>query len=130
MKNTEIDFYSEFEGEDEIVFFIKTGEYTKELRMWHRYLDMILMRIEVPEYEPWTSLAYYYHLMLGWEIEKNWQIPNLEEALLQLQSIKIEVDETKKQRYDNAEYRILSEMINIISEAICKKIPVYINKID
>ena len=119
MKNIEIDFYSEFEGEDEIVFFIKTDEYTKELRMWHWYLDMILMRIEVAEHEEWTSLAYYYHLILGWEVEKNWQIPNLEEALSQLQSITIEVDDTNNQIYNNAEYRILSEMIIGIIHLYC-----------
>ena len=46
-------------------------------------------KIEPSEEDGWTGLAYYRNLLLGWYREENWYIPNLEEALSQLQSIEL-----------------------------------------
>ena len=128
MKNIDIDFYDEFDGEVEIIFSIITNNYTKRLRIWSGYFDTIMMKIEPLKDDGWTSLSYYYHLMIGWDIEDNWQIPNLEEALLQLQSIEIEPNYSDKYIYYNAEFRILAEIISILSEAIHEKVSVYIHR--
>jgi hypothetical protein len=126
MKNIEIDFYNAFEGDEEITFSISTDEYKKTLRIWHGYFWEIMDKIEPSEEDGWTSLAYYHHLLLGWNREENWYIPNLEEALSQLQSIELLPDYSTNQKYYNAEYRILAEMIDMISEAIDRKLKVYV----
>jgi hypothetical protein len=127
MKDIELDFYSEFDGDTEIIFIIKTDNYQKKLRIWSGYFSQIMRMIEMPEDTPWSGLAYYFHLMIGWQ-EDYWQIPNLEEALLQLQSIKLEPDYSNNQIYPNGTYLILSEMINMLSESIDKNLPVYIQQ--
>ncbi len=126
MKNIQIDFYSGFEGDEEITFSINTDEYTKTLRIWRGYFWQIMDKIEPSEDDGWTGLAYYHNLLLGWYRAENWYIPNLEEALSQLQSIKLLSDYSTNQIYYNAEYRILTEMIDMIEEAIDKKLKVYI----
>jgi hypothetical protein len=126
MKNIEIDFYSGFEYDEEITFFIDTDNYKKVLKIWRGYFEEIMCKIASSEDDGWIGLAYYYHLMIGWDRNENWYIPNLEEALSQLQSIKLLPDYSTDQIYYNAEYRILAEMIDMISEAIDKKLKVYI----
>jgi hypothetical protein len=127
MNNIEIDFYSNFEDEDEIEFFI-IAESVKKIRMWAGYFHTILRHIEVPPDTDWTGLVYYDNLLIGWHKEKNWQIPCLEEVLSQLKSVKIPMDDL----VNNMDYKparnILTEMINIVSEGIDKGFPVYINK--
>lgn len=129
MKEIEIDFYSGFDDDTEIIFLIETDEYRKRLSIWHFYFDNIMGKIE-PENGEWTNMAYYYRYMVGWDREENWKIPNLDMALLQFRSIKLIPDNRTTQMYFNAEYRILGEIIDILSEAIEKKVNVYMSKLD
>jgi hypothetical protein len=83
-------------------------------------------QIEPSKERGWTGLAYYYHLCIGWEEEKNWQIPNLAEALLQFKKISLPM----KGEYSHSIYecseQVLAEIINMLSEAIERKLSVYI----
>ena len=128
MREIEIDFYSGFDDDTEIIFSIETGEYRKKLSIWHFYFEKIMDKIE-PENDEWTNIAYYYRFMVGWDREENWKIPNLDVALFQFRSIKLTPDNRNNQMYFNAECRILAEIIDILSEAIDKKVDVYIKKI-
>jgi hypothetical protein len=129
MKDIEIDFYSGFDDDNEIVFFIETDKYKKKLRIWQGYFDEIMKKIELEDHD-WTGIAYYYNLLLGWNVEENWQIPNIEKVLLQFKNIELTPDCQVGQIYYNAECEILKEIIKILSEAIDKNLSVYIRKIE
>lgn len=66
MNNFYEKYYSEFEGEPEIILSIeeKNG-YKREFGIWGGYFDTIMLQVK-PKEEGWTSLAYYYHLNIGW----------------------------------------------------------------
>jgi hypothetical protein len=128
MREIEIDFYSGFDDDTEIIFSIETDEYRKKLSIWCFYFEQIMDKIE-REDDEWTDIAYYYHFMIGWDREENWRIPNLDAALLQFKSIKLIPDYRVNQMHYNAKCRILAEIIEILSEAIEKKVDVYIIKI-
>jgi hypothetical protein len=75
-------------------------------------------------------LVYYYDKIMDFNNEdKGCQISNLDKILLELQSIKLIPDNRTDQIYYNAGYRILSEMIDMITEALDKKMSVYIQAI-
>jgi hypothetical protein len=127
MKDIEIDFYTAFDGDEEIVFFEKIGNYIKKIRIWQGYFRGIMDRMEQQD-DNLTCLYYYHNMNIGWNDDESWKIPNLEEALLELKSIEIPVDNSTDKIYDNAEQRILNELIIMVSEAIDKKSSVYIQR--
>ena len=129
MRNITIDFYTKFEGENEIIFLIKSDNYEKRLRIWSCYFDEIMMKIEPSEDHGWTGLAYYSHLLIGWHTEINWQIPDLTEALFQFQSVKLPQDDPDNNLDYETDRKVLVEIINMILEALEEKIPVYILEI-
>jgi hypothetical protein len=128
MGNIEMDFYSGFEDEQEIEFFSITNLGMTKIRMWIGYFRMILRQIKTPPDTDWIGLVYYDNLLIGWHEEKNWQIPCLEEVLLQLQVLRIPIDDPVNNMDYEPVQKILIEMINIVSEGIDKCFPVYINK--
>ena len=128
MQDIEIDFYSGFEDDEEIHFFIKTELSTRKIKMWIGYFRTILRSIKTPSDIPWTGLAHYNNFHLGWHEESNWQIPDLEEVLFQLQHIELPVDDPMNHMDYSPQREILVEMISIISEGIEKNLPVYINQ--
>ena len=80
-------FYDGFEGELEIHFICKTREQVNRLIIWEGYFDEIMYQIE-PVDGYWTSLAYYYHLHIGWyDEEGSWKVENPEEAVNQFRTI-------------------------------------------
>jgi ribosomal protein S17E len=121
MKNIEIDLYTGYEGESEIVVEVTTDIFSKKVRIWRGYFSRIIKYIK-PHNNTWTGLAYYYHLVIGSTEEDHWQIPDLEEALSQLKNINIPEDE---QMYE-VKTQVLPEIINILSKGIEEKVPVYI----
>ncbi|WP_127533291.1 hypothetical protein [Paenibacillus kobensis] len=88
------DFYSGFEGEAEIIFSFENSEDQKvQLKIWIGYLDSIMAAIQ-PNENGWSGLAYYYHTDTGWFEETPWRIPDIGDALNNLQSVsKIELDQ-------------------------------------
>jgi hypothetical protein len=128
MNNIEIDFYSGFEGEEEIEFFSTRELHTKRIRMWIGYFRTILRQTQTPPDTDWTGLVYYNNLLIGWHEEKNWQIPCLEEVLFQLENAKIPIDDPINNIDYEPERKILVEMINLVSEGINESFPIYINK--
>jgi hypothetical protein len=123
MENIEIDFYTKFEEDREIRFSIKTDNYTKIIRIWEGYFNEIMEEVELSDDGTWTSLAYYYHLLEGWYKEDNWQIPDIEKALLQLQNIKFSHDRHIQKNANT----VLVEIVNLLLEAIERKTPIYIS---
>jgi hypothetical protein len=128
MNHFDIDFYSGFEDEEEIQFLIQTNSHTKKIRMWIGYFRSILRQIKTPLDNNWTGLVYYNNFLKGWHEEENWQIPCLEEVLLQLKSLELPVDNPIDNMDYEPERKILLEMINIVSEGIEKSFPVCVNK--
>lgn len=87
MDGTVLDFYSGYEGEGEIQFIqILGNEKTYTIRIWDGYFDDIMEKIE-PEVGGWTNLAYYYNLAEGWYDESPWKIPNISDALRQIEQV-------------------------------------------
>jgi hypothetical protein len=121
MKNIEIDLYTGYEGESEVVLSITTDVFSKKVRIWRGYFSRVIKYIE-PDKNTWTGLAYYYHLVIGSTEEEHWQIPDLEEALSQLKSISIPENE----QMHEVRTQVLPEIMNVISEGIEAQVPVYI----
>jgi hypothetical protein len=90
----------------------------KKIRMWTGYFRSILRQIKTPSDTNWTGLVYYNNLLIGWHEEKNWQILCIE----------LPVDNPIDNMDYEPERKILSEMINIVSEGIEESFPVCINK--
>jgi hypothetical protein len=93
----ENNFYKGFEGEPELVFTQVVNDHKKILRLWEGHFDTIIQHVSVSTDGNWKGLAYYYHLCLGcWDDDqKDWQIPDTAEALIQLQEIKIQEEDTQ-----------------------------------
>jgi hypothetical protein len=128
MNDIDMDFYSGFEDEEEIEFFVQTNSRTKKIRMWIGYFRTILRHIKTSPDVGWTGLVYYDNLLIGWHEEKNWRISCLKEVLLQLKGIELPVDNPVNNLDYEPERKILVEMISIVSEGINGNFPVYINK--
>ncbi|WP_051775393.1 hypothetical protein [Paenibacillus tyrfis] len=88
------DFYTGFEGEPEIIFFFQEFDAQKVVvRTWIGYFDSIMMATQ-PNENGWRGLSYYYHTDTGWFEETPWRIPDLRDALIDLQSVnKKELDQ-------------------------------------
>jgi hypothetical protein len=123
MQNTEVDFYSGYEGDDEIIFTMKSSNCCqKKLRIWDGYFHSIINQVKLSDDGSWPGLAYYYHLRIGWYEEDNWQIPNINEALLQFKNICLPSD---RPIYEISS-QVLVEIINILSEAVETDSPIFI----
>jgi hypothetical protein len=127
MQEIKIDFYSEFDEDTEVTLSFQTDEYRKTISIWHFYFENIMDKMEEIEDE---SLCFYhlYRHLIGWERDGTWKIPNLDCALLQFKGIELSPDLRTNTMYFNAECRILDEIIQMISEAIEKKVDVYISQ--
>lgn len=80
-------FYTGFEGEPEIIFYFEDSEAQKVLlKAWIGYFDSIMAAIQ-PNENGWRGLSYYYHTDTGWFEETPWRIPDLGDALIDLQSV-------------------------------------------
>jgi hypothetical protein len=123
MKMFEIDFYTGFEQDPELMFIQKSISYEKRLRLWEGYFDTMMHQVKLSQNEPWTSLAYYYHLCLGcWgDEQENWKIPNVQEALSQLQALELS-DE------DNQTIAAWQTLILFLKEADEENNSVYITR--
>jgi len=87
MEKIDRKFYDGFEGEPEIHFICKLNSQVKRLIVWVGYFNEIMYLIE-PVEGKWTSLAYYYHLHIGWYSKEGpWRVEKPEEALAQFRTI-------------------------------------------
>ncbi|OPH62161.1 hypothetical protein BC351_02720 [Paenibacillus ferrarius] len=88
------DFYTGYEGEPEIIFYFENFDGQKvQLKAWIGYFDSIMAAIQ-PTKNGWSGLSYYYHTDTGWFEETPWRIPDLGDALNNLQSVnKTELDQ-------------------------------------
>lgn len=83
------DFYIGFEGEPEIIFYFENSENQRVLlKAWIGYFDSIMAAIQ-PNETGWSGLTYYYHMDTAWFKESPWRIPDLGDALNNLQSANI-----------------------------------------
>lgn len=87
MSNLIDKYYQGFEGEPEIMFSLRSANGNDiELRMWGGYFDKIMKQVS-PKEGKWTSLAYYYHLDIGWYEESPWLIEEPKKVYEQLKEI-------------------------------------------
>jgi len=114
-------FYEGFEGEPEIHFIYKAKEQVKRLTIWDGYFDEIMYQIE-PVDGYWTSLAYYYHLDIGWcEGNGPWKVENPEEALDQFKT----VDKTS---LGSKTAEVLGEILHLFAEGIKNNAEIFIEE--
>jgi hypothetical protein len=127
MKNIVIDFYSAFEEDDGIVLFSNSDNILRKIIIWEGFFWKIIEKLEPTPMigdELNDLIRIYNYTMQASYRNEPYQVLNLEIILLQLQGMKSDPD-TSNQIYYDADNRILSEMIILISEAIEKKISVY-----
>ena len=120
MEELDEKYYHGFEGEPEIIFslVIQNGE-KRELGIWIGYFDKIMRQIK-PKEGRWTSLAYFYHLYIGWYDESPWLIENLVEAYEQLN----EIDHSNLTSKDK---EVLETILNLLIDAIDNNFKVFIS---
>ena len=115
MEVHEIDFYTGFEGESELIFIQKVDGHQSKLILWEGYFDRMMENIYFSSTDGWIGIAYYYHLGLGcWEDEEDWEIPNLKEVVSQLEEIKMS-DE------DGQTYAALKALVQFLKRAVEEK---------
>ncbi|MFD1886472.1 hypothetical protein [Paenibacillus wenxiniae] len=102
------DFYSSYEGEPEIIFYFENleGEIV-QLKAWMGYFDAIMAAIAATQ-NGWNGLSYYYHLDTGWFEKRPWRIPDLDDALQDIQN----VDTTQLDHKALLVYRNLYELLH------------------
>jgi len=116
-------FYEGFEGEPEIHFICKTQERVKRLIIWDGYFNSIMYQIK-PVKGRWTSLAYYYHLDIGWcdiDVDGPWKVEKPEEALDQFKTVdKISLDPKTGE--------VLDEICHLFAEGIKNNAEIFIEE--
>ena len=86
MDNLICKYYKGYEGEPEIQFIKGSTEGARTiLSIWGGFFDDIMSQLK-PTSSGWKGLAYYYNLAIGWE-DDTWEIPNIQSALVEFQSI-------------------------------------------
>lgn len=121
MDNQITKYYEGYEGEPEIQFIkgSNKGDQTI-LSIWEGFFDDIMGQFESTS-SGWQGLAYYYNLVTGWE-DGIWEIPNINSALIEFQSIN-----GSQFRYpETAE--VLSAICDLLKSAIKDNQRVWIDK--
>ena len=113
METVNTKFYDGFEGEPEIHFIYQGQELIEKVIVWEGYFDEIMMTIK-PVDGRWTSLAYNYHLDIGWYEESPWKVKELREALAQFGTVDKEMIGTEAKQ-------MLEEICNLFEKAIGKR---------
>ena len=120
MNDKIFDFYTGYEGENEIQFIRISPDGKKEIiRMWDGLFDDFMMKIR-PEQGGWTSLAYYYHLIEGWNDGSPWEILDIIGALKQLEQLRNIELRTEKSK------AVYNEVCKLLDVAIRTNSRVYI----
>jgi len=121
MENIDSKYYDGFEGYPEIHFICKTTEQVNKLVIWEGYFDEI-MRLIKPVDGYWTSLAYYYHMLLGWEEEDGpWRVENPKEALNQFRTI-------DKALLESITAQVFEEICTLVEDGIKKEGVIFIER--
>jgi len=119
METTDRKYYNGFEGEPEIHFISKTNEKIYRMIVWDGFFDQIMCAIK-PVNGKWTSLAYFYHLLLGWNEEDGpWKVNKPEEALAQLNSI-------DKKSLEAETVQVLEEICDLFLDGIKSNAEIFI----
>ena len=114
-------YYKGYEGESEIQFIKGSNEGEQIiLSIWSGFFDDIMCQFK-PTDTGWQGLAYYYHLVIGWE-ENMWEISNINSTFTDFQSIdasSFRFPETKE---------VLAAICDLLTTAIKENQKVWINK--
>ena len=114
-------YYDGYEGEPEIQFIKGSSKGDRiVLSIWDGFFDDIMSQFK-PTISGWQGLAYYYHLVIGWE-EDIWEIPSLHSALAEFKSL----DPNKLEFSRSAQ--VLSAICDLLKSAIEENQKVWINK--
>lgn len=114
-------YYKGYEGEPEIQFIKGSNKEGRTiLSIWDGFFDDIMCQFK-PTASGWQGLAYYYHLVSGWE-EGIWELPNINSALVEFQSI-------KASRFRFSETAdVLAAICDLLKSAINENQKVWIDK--
>lgn len=114
-------YYNGYEGEPEIQFIKGSNKGDRTiLSIWDGFFDDIMSQFK-PTASGWQGLAYYYNLVIGWE-EDIWEIPNINSALIEFQSIN-----TNHFKFPEST-EALSEICDLLKSAIEENQKVWIDK--
>jgi hypothetical protein len=116
MKKIVHDYYSGFEGEPEIIFLQKNNTDEEILKLWIGYFDKIMSQVS-PGPNGWEALALYYHLHTGWYENDNWRIPEIKEALSQIETVRLS---------DKNVELIKKELESFLRKAMLNRVDVFI----
>jgi hypothetical protein len=136
MKSIEVDFYSEFDGDDGLILFSISDECHTKILIWEAFFVWIVERSELMEDEGLDELRRcYYETIIdipekGESYKQIHQVLFLEMTLVGLRNALRPTDTRTDVTYYDAENRIISAMIILISEAIEKNLNVYLKKLD
>ena len=115
-------YYDGYEGEPEIQFIKGSDKGDRIIvSIWDGYFDDIMQQFQ-PTASGWQGLAYYYHLAIGWEEGKVWEVPDVHSALAEFQSI----DSSKLKFKGSAE--VLSVICDLLRLAINENQKVWLDK--
>ena len=121
METVNSKYYDGFEGEPEVHFICKAQGKVDRLIVWERYFGEI-MRVVKPVEGYWTSLAYYYHLDIGWcEGDGPWKVENPEEALDQFRTV-------DKTLLELETMEVLDEIYHLFAEGIKNNAEIFIEE--
>ena len=103
------DFYIGFEGEPEYTFR-HTNEQDRLVRMWGGHFDAIMAEV-CAGVSRMSSLSKFHQLCEGWFNESPWVVPNVAEALSQLQSVDVSHLEGEIQKVHAALYQLFQDSL-------------------
>lgn len=107
----QIDFYTGFEGNPEIVISVINDDQDKvyALKTWVGYFDAVLQKIK-PLNGHWEGVALHYHLETGW-YDEEWTCDNVKLLHDQLKEI-------EKSEFDELELKFYHELVKLSDFAL------------
>jgi hypothetical protein len=84
-----IDFYQGFEGEPEVVVSHRgiDGGLKSQINMWFGYFDDLMEHIPPGKSGDWEGVPKYYHSLIHWRDNKDWECTNIQLFIDQLTAI-------------------------------------------
>lgn len=93
MKLMNIDLYSGYEGETEVVIELQCVDGTRSsIRTWSGFFDRMMNHFE-PQVGGWTGIARHYHMLTGWVESDVWTDPRPSQTLAMLEEIRDQCSE-------------------------------------
>ncbi|MCL9806917.1 hypothetical protein NAT51_15380 [Flavobacterium amniphilum] len=104
-----VDFYSGFEGEDEIVLSFVNGNEVVTVRMWESYFGNLIKAIRIQDYMhlPNTLFSIYNTTEGGWYDQDEWEVNDV--TLFRSQLVSVDVTQL-----ESTESEIVNLLISLL----------------